>query len=225
MKHKGFVVFLDVDGVLNTRTTCQRSPDGYTGIDDARVDVLSKTINKYGGGDIVLSSDWKELNSTDKDYKYLVSKLEMCGLCISGKTIDSKHDRGAGIVDYLNNHPEIEDFVILDDCTFDLEFEDYTTDELCDITKLMVSEKQMTITDAAMNKLRKNFDIVREETDYGNGRFVRKMLEEAEMNLAERVLQYKEYEITNELVTTIEECDIPNRSTRKRAVKRIGFAC
>ena len=59
----------------------------------------------------------------------------------------------------------------------------------------------------------------------GNGRFVRRMLEEAEMNLAERVLQYKEYEITKELITTIEECDIPNRSTRKRAVKRIGFAC
>lgn len=108
---------------------------------------------------------------------------------------------------------------------FQVEFEDYTTDELCDITKLMVSEKQMTITDAAMNKLRQNYDIVRGENDCGNGRFVRKMLEEAEMNLAERVLQYKEYEITKELITTIEECDIPNRSTRKRAVKRIGFAC
>lgn len=108
---------------------------------------------------------------------------------------------------------------------FQVEFMDYTTDELCDITKLMVSEKQMTITDAAMNKLRQNYDIVRGENDYGNGRFVRKMLEEAEMNLAERVLQYKESEITKELITTIEECDIPNRSTRKRAVKRIGFAC
>lgn len=108
---------------------------------------------------------------------------------------------------------------------FQVEFEDYTTDELCDITKLMVSEKQMIITDAAMNKLRQNYDIVRGENDYGNGRFVRKMLEEAEMNLSERVLQYKEYEITKELITTIEECDIPNRSTRKRAVKRIGFAC
>ncbi len=108
---------------------------------------------------------------------------------------------------------------------FQVEFEDYTTDELCDITKLMVSEKQMIITDAAMNKLRQNYDIVRGENDYGNGRFVRKMLEEAEMNLAERVLQYKESEITKELITTIEECDIPNLSNRKRAVKRIGFAC
>lgn len=108
---------------------------------------------------------------------------------------------------------------------FQVEFEDYTTDELCDITKLMVSEKQMTITDAAMNKLRKNFDIVREESDYGNGRFVRKNLEEAEMNLAERILQYKESEITKELITTIEECDIPNLSARKKTIRRIGFAC
>lgn len=123
MKHNNFVVFLDVDGVLNTRTTCQRSPDGYTGIDDARVEILSKTINKYGGGDIVLSSDWKELKSTDEDYKYLVSKLEMYGLCISGKTVDSKHDRGTGIVNYLSDYPEIEEFVILDDCSFD--FNDY----------------------------------------------------------------------------------------------------
>lgn len=104
-------------------------------------------------------------------------------------------------------------------------FWDYTTDELCDIAKLMVSEKQMTITDATMNKLRKNFDIAREESDYGNGRFVRKILEEAEMNLAERILQFKESEITTELITTIEECDIPDFSTRNKSIRQIGFAC
>ena len=36
-----FVVFLDIDGVLNTRTTVKRTPYGYTGIDDARVKVLA----------------------------------------------------------------------------------------------------------------------------------------------------------------------------------------
>lgn len=108
---------------------------------------------------------------------------------------------------------------------FQIEFEDYTTDELCSITKLMLSKKQMTITDAAMNKLRKNFDIVHEESDYGNGRFVRKTLEEAEMNLAERILEFNESEITTELITTIEECDIPDLSTRNKIIRQIGFAC
>ena len=29
MKNAGFVVFLDLDGVLNSRTTVQRTPEGY----------------------------------------------------------------------------------------------------------------------------------------------------------------------------------------------------
>ena len=31
-RHKRFVIFLDVDGVLNTTTTVQKTPDGYTGL-------------------------------------------------------------------------------------------------------------------------------------------------------------------------------------------------
>ena len=74
-KHNKFVVFLDIDGVLNTRTTIQSSPKGYTGIDDARVTVLANTIRKYGGGDIVLASDWKNLKEGDEDYLYPLTKL------------------------------------------------------------------------------------------------------------------------------------------------------
>ena len=77
-RHKRFVIFLDVDGVLNTTTTVQKTPDGYTGIDDARVEVLAKTIEKIGGADLVLSSDWKEMKPTDDDYVYLISKLALC---------------------------------------------------------------------------------------------------------------------------------------------------
>ena len=71
MENKSFVVFLDVDGVLNSHRTVQKTPDGYKGIDDSRVEILAKTIEKMGGGDIVLSSDWKELDPTDDDYLYL----------------------------------------------------------------------------------------------------------------------------------------------------------
>ena len=71
-----FAVFLDVDGVLNTKTTVERTPDGYTGIDDARVAILAKAIKKYENADIILSSDWKELKSDDDDLVFLISKLE-----------------------------------------------------------------------------------------------------------------------------------------------------
>ena len=123
MRHKSFVVFLDVDGVLNTRTTCKHTPDGYTGIDDARVSILSQAISKYGDADIVLTSDWKDMKPTDDDYVYLESKLDKYGLSISGKAPGGRQNRGGGIVAYLEEHPEIEEYVILDDCKFD--FEDY----------------------------------------------------------------------------------------------------
>ncbi len=118
-RHKRFVIFLDVDGVLNTTTTVQKTPDGYTGIDDARVEVLAKTIEKIGGADLVLSSDWKEMKPTDDDYVYLISKLALCGLSIDGQTQDQMYKRGEGILKYLKSHPEIEEYVVLDDCRFD----------------------------------------------------------------------------------------------------------
>lgn len=118
-----FALFLDVDGVLNTRTTVERTPCGYTGIDDARVDILAKTIKKFDNPQVILSSDWKELKEDDDDYIYLVSKLSGYGLRLAGKTTDHGNCRGEGIMNYLKKHPEIEEFVILDDNQFD--FQDY----------------------------------------------------------------------------------------------------
>ncbi|MCR5481839.1 MAG: hypothetical protein K6F52_03505 [Clostridia bacterium] len=116
---KGFAVFLDVDGVLNTRTTVERSPEGYTGIDPLRVKVLADVLSKYQGGDIILVSDWKNMRAEAGDYAYLVSRLGQYGLAISGKTDDNGPDRGAGVTKYLEEHPEIKEYVILDDNKFD----------------------------------------------------------------------------------------------------------
>ena len=120
-KHNKFVVFLDVDGVLNTRSTAESAPSGNYGIDFARVAVLSKAIkaDKRNIADIVLTSDWKDLGPRHKDYIYLVEKLGEYKLEISGHTDGGKVDRGAGIIRYLENHPEIKEYVILDDNTFD----------------------------------------------------------------------------------------------------------
>lgn len=51
----------------------------------------------------------------------LVSKLARYGLIISGHTQDRMYKRGAGIAAYLEEHPEIKEYVILDDCRFDFQ--------------------------------------------------------------------------------------------------------
>ena len=76
-----------------------------------------------------------------------------------------------------------------------------------------------------MEKLKNHFEKAREDKDYGNGRFARKMLEEAEMNLAERIISLGEKEIDTQLITTIDESDIPEVPVRDdRLMRKIGFA-
>lgn len=117
-----FAIFLDVDGVLNTRKTVISSPDGHIGVDDTRIRILARVIKKYGGGDIVLTSDWKNVRIGD-DLDYLRGKLMEYGLGISAMTQDHWNNRGQGIQSYLEEHSEIDEYVVLDDNRYD--FEDF----------------------------------------------------------------------------------------------------
>lgn len=117
-----FAIFLDVDGVLNTRKTVINSPDGRIGVDDARIGILAGAINRYGGGDIVLTSDWKNVR-IGGDLNYLKEKMMNHGLEISATTKEHYNKRAQGVQDYLEEHPAIDEYVILDDNRFD--FEDF----------------------------------------------------------------------------------------------------
>ena len=123
--------------------------------------------------------------------------------------------------EFINRNPGM-----LSRIAFQINFEDYSTEELCGITNLMLSHNQMKITDAAMDKLRKIYDRERVNDDYGNGRFVRKIVDEAIMNLAVRVASLDESEKTLERITTIEESDISDIMVKKQdGGRRIGFFC
>ena len=111
------VVFLDVDGVLNTKKSCVHAPSGiYVGIDEARVEILSKIMKLYRIEGVVLTSTWKNLKNDDEDYIYLVKSLNKQGIEIFGKTEEKQErQRAEGVLSFLEAHPEIEEFVILDD--------------------------------------------------------------------------------------------------------------
>ncbi len=117
------VIFLDVDGVLNTETTCERAPSElYTGIDEMRVQILAGAMRKCEANGVVLTSTWKELKPDHDDYTYLKEGLSKYGIEILGKTEEPHvYQRGTGVLNYLDDHPEIDEFVILDDRHFDFE--------------------------------------------------------------------------------------------------------
>ena len=124
------VLFLDVDGVLNCRSTkdyCGK----YIGIDDGKVELLKEIIDATGAI-IVLVSTWKECWTNEQRFKpnqdelatYLDEKLAKQGLTAVDKTIDgNSFRRGKGILRYIELQKEkgidINKYVILDDEMFD----------------------------------------------------------------------------------------------------------
>jgi hypothetical protein len=115
------VIFLDIDGVLNSWATRERTPSGFVGIGSLFVEILAEVCRKTGAC-LVLSSDWKEeWEQKGRDGRYLEEKLASSGLTIAGRTYeDDYRQRGRGILAYLEKH-EVEHFVVLDDRKFDFQ--------------------------------------------------------------------------------------------------------
>ena len=114
------VVFLDIDGVLNTRTSCVVAPSGqYKGIDASRVGILKKAMDTGGFDGVVLTTTWKNIRKDNADYIYMTDLLKRHSIQIHGETEDKfLAGREWGILKYLEDHPEVDDFVIIDDQHF-----------------------------------------------------------------------------------------------------------
>ena len=91
---------------------------------------------------------------------------------------------------------------------FHVPFEDYSAEELCGITKLHAGNKKLELTEEAMEKLLGIYREVLKQKDFGNGRFVRNMLEKAQMAQASRLLKRDPEQVSDRDVHIIEAEDI-----------------
>lgn len=73
--------------------------------------------------------------------------------------------------------------------SFHLNFPDYTSDELADILKLMSEKREYHIDEDAISYCREIFEKAVREENYGNGRFVRNLLEQAIIRQSSRVME------------------------------------
>lgn len=153
------IIFLDIDGVLNCRTSksyCHDDEMGIiTGIDSDKVKRLAKIV-EITDAKIVLSSDWKVgwekyyITRKPSHAKYLDNHLKKKGnLIIFDKTpITNKGSwyRGEEIITYLNLHSDITHYVILDD----IFFEDFDCKEIKE--HLVLTDYIIGLTDNDVEK-------------------------------------------------------------------------
>lgn len=127
------IIFLDIDGVLNSNKYFENNylkhklikrtlddniyddvKEKMLQIDNTRVDIL-KEICDVTGAKIVISSLWKR----NRLYPYIEKELIKLGLPIIDKTINLKGNRkGEEIKIYLYEH-KVDNYVIVDDEVFD----------------------------------------------------------------------------------------------------------
>ena len=106
---------------------------------------------------------------------------------------------------------------------FHVPFADYDVDELCDIAKMLADKKGLRFTNGALVKLKDNFSVAIEQPDFGNGRYVRNVIEKARMAQASRLLKLNLDDISREDIMTFCEEDIELPKKKEKNVVRMGF--
>jgi hypothetical protein len=106
------VLFLDIDGVVNCKTTTQRHR-GAIGIDPYMAFLVGK-IQLNTGCEVVLSSSWKNwpegINEVERQVINIFDRTPNLNLV----HYEDK-PRGNEIKRWLDRHPEVEAYAILDD--------------------------------------------------------------------------------------------------------------
>ena len=108
---------------------------------------------------------------------------------------------------------------------FHVPFADYNAEELCGIASILGKAKGVELSEAAMGKLKTGFEAACRIPAFGNGRYVRNVLELSKMNQAERVLEMDPEKISDKELRTLEAEDIEFPRLEARTERNaIGFA-
>lgn len=108
---------------------------------------------------------------------------------------------------------------------FHVPFDDYDSDELCEIARLTAKKDGLKLADDAYEKLHGIFDAAILENDFGNGRYVRNVLDKAKMTQATRLIELDPVSVSKEELITIcaEDIEAPEVCL-KNTRQAIGFS-
>ena len=117
------VIFLDFDGVLNYERYVRASKGFGLIIDPERMKLLKQITDKTGAV-VVLSTSWREhwsenAENCDEIGHQIIDLFSEYDIKIISKTTEERMPREQQIRLWLHNHPEIEDFAVIDDLTLE----------------------------------------------------------------------------------------------------------
>ena len=113
---------------------------------------------------------------------------------------------------------------------FHLDFPDYNAAELQQILELMLEEREYTLSEEAKAKSLELFEAATQQSDFGNGRYVRNLLEQMIMQQSLRIFDEEKDKVWDkDSISMITDADIPSNmlplNKKEKRGKTIGFNC
>ncbi len=142
---------------------------------------------------------------------------------------EMENHREDGIVIFAGYPDQMEVFLqknpgLRSRIAFHIPFEDYSSNELCQIAGLIASKKGLKLTKEAQKKLLDVFNTAKTTSDFGNGRYARNVIEQAKISQATRLLSKNFDLMTSEDITTLYAEDIEMPAVPKTSKRQIGFS-
>jgi len=122
------VIFLDIDGVLNSNLRRAEKNGGY--LEEKKIRLISTVVQRTGAV-VVLHSGWRlwltdSLRPINREAADLLSLLAKHGIRLYGRTPDFSDEeirktkrfssiKAAEILSWLQDHSDVENYVVLDD--------------------------------------------------------------------------------------------------------------
>ena len=113
---------------------------------------------------------------------------------------------------------------------FHLDFPDYNAAELQQILELMLEEREYTLSEEAKAKSLELFEAATQQSDFGNGRYVRNLLEQMIMQQSLRIFDEEKDKVWDkDSISMLTAADIPSNmlplNKKEKRGKTIGFNC
>ncbi len=165
----------------------------------------------------------------DEAYSLLDSKSGMYGdEAINTIVQEMENRRNETIVIFAGYPNEMEEFLsrnpgLKSRIAFHIPFDDYSPEELVEITKLMAKNRDNIIDESALEKLSGIYNDAVKISDFGNGRYARNIIEKAEMNRASRLARLNFEDVTEDMLETLVSEDFEADKKQIKEEKRIGF--
>lgn len=120
--------------------------------------------------------------------------------------------------EFLNRNPGLNSRI-----AFHIPFDDYSSKELLDITKLIARQAGFSIEKEADEKLLKIFDGARKDASFGNGRYARNLIEKAKFRQADRLVKEDLQFISDDDMTLLKTEDFEMPENNSVSQIKIGF--